>query len=88
MRFVLRARRKLFFALHTRERSENYITIKRKKVSYIFFQRYLGDLLSPAEIILVSLLQIDAELFRTYRTDDCAASCYIVTTRGQQQAFK
>ena len=56
---------------------------KEKKVSHIFFQRYLGDLLSPAETILVSLLQIAAHLFRTYRTDGFAPSCYIMTARDQ-----
>ena len=56
---------------------------KENKVSDIFFQRYVGDLLSPAETILVSLFQIAAHLFCTYRTDRCAASRYIMTARGQ-----
>ena len=61
---------------------------KENIVSHIFFQRYLGNLLSPAETILVSLLQIAAHLLCTYRTDGCAASRYIMTARVQQQALK
>ena len=61
---------------------------KENKVSDIFFQRYLENLLSPARTILVSLLQIAAHLVRTYRTDGIAVSHYIMTARGQQQALK
>ena len=48
----------------------------------------MGDLLSPEQTILVSLLQIAAHLFCTYHTDGSAPSRYIMTARGQQQALK
>jgi len=52
-----------FFASHNTWTVGKLHYNNENKVSDIFFQRYLGDLLFPAETILVSLLQISAHLY-------------------------